>query len=135
MGIASTHPLYAANGKLTAVFATDLSLGTISKFLRTLKVGKTGQSFILERATGITIATSTPELPFRRDAKGNPEPVPGKDSANPSIRAITTNWKPNLAACRRLRHPNNSPSLWGAEGYLWKSPPCGMPTGLIGSRS
>src|SRR4028118_1070911 len=43
---------------------TNLNLGMFGDFLGKLKIGKTGQSFILERS-GEMIATSTEEKPFQ----------------------------------------------------------------------
>ena len=45
------------------MFACALSLSNVSDFLRTLKIGKSGQSFIVEKS-GFLVATSTPEVPY-----------------------------------------------------------------------
>ncbi|WP_228055927.1 adenylate/guanylate cyclase domain-containing protein [Lusitaniella coriacea] len=55
-------PLYN-DGVLQGVFAVDLSLLDIGKFLQSLKVGKTGETFIMER-NGLLVATSTEYKPF-----------------------------------------------------------------------
>jgi hypothetical protein len=41
-----------------------LRLDSIGQFLNSLKIGKSGQTFIIER-NGTLLATSTPEKPFR----------------------------------------------------------------------
>lgn len=69
------------------VFAVDLSLIDISKFLQTIKVGKTGQTFILER-NGLLIANSGETTPFREvDEKQNR--VLGTSSDDPLISNTT----------------------------------------------
>ncbi|MBE9129581.1 MULTISPECIES: adenylate/guanylate cyclase domain-containing protein [unclassified Coleofasciculus] len=56
-------PIYNPTGDLQGVFAVDLSLLDIGHFLSTLKVGKTGQTFIMGR-DGLLVASSTPEASF-----------------------------------------------------------------------
>jgi len=92
LGITATHPLYDPQGKLVAVFATDLPLANINKFLRGLEVGKTGQVFILERS-GLLIATSTQEEPWIAEKGANPELIRGDRSSN----LITQRVAQNLA--------------------------------------
>jgi PAS domain S-box-containing protein len=62
--IAANQPLYDKKGKLEGVLFADFNLVLIGDFLRSLKIGKTGQTFIIERS-GDLVATSTTEKPFR----------------------------------------------------------------------
>ncbi|MEW6493363.1 MAG: cache domain-containing protein [Cyanobacteriota bacterium] len=62
--VASSQPVYDQIGKLKGVLLADFNLLQIGNFLQRLEIGKTGQSFIIER-TGALIATSTSEKPFR----------------------------------------------------------------------
>jgi len=62
--IAAAQPYYSTTGALEWVIHSTLNLSHISNFLQNQKVGKAGQSFILERS-GNLIATSTGEVPFR----------------------------------------------------------------------
>lgn len=62
--IAASKPLYTQTGDLQGVWMTSLNLVMFGDFLSQLKIGKTGQSFILERS-GEMIATSTGEKPFQ----------------------------------------------------------------------
>ncbi|MEG4799616.1 ATP-binding protein [Microcoleus sp. ARI1-B5] len=64
MYIAPGQPIYNGAGELQGVWMASLNLSMIGDFLRSLKIGTTGQSFILERS-GELIATSTGEKPFR----------------------------------------------------------------------
>ncbi|MEB3831592.1 hybrid sensor histidine kinase/response regulator [Phormidium sp. CCY1219] len=60
-----THgmPLYDDRGNLEGIVATDLILIHINDFLHRLKIGQSGQTFIMER-DGSFVATSTKEKPF-----------------------------------------------------------------------
>lgn len=62
--IAAGKPIYTKTGDLQGVWMTNLNLVMFGDFLSKLKIGKTGQSFILERS-GEMIATSTGEKPLR----------------------------------------------------------------------
>ncbi|BAT54619.1 Multi-sensor Signal Transduction Histidine Kinase [Nostoc sp. NIES-3756] len=69
LGIAAAYPVYNQKKQLLGVFASDIDLVTISKFLRKLQIGTHGKVFIMERS-GLMVAASTPEPPFVTDAKG-----------------------------------------------------------------
>lgn len=62
--IAASQPVYNKKGQLAGVLLSNLNLLQIGNFLQGLKIGKTGQSFIIERS-GMLVATSTKEKPFR----------------------------------------------------------------------
>ncbi|MEG4229065.1 adenylate/guanylate cyclase domain-containing protein [Microcoleus sp. N9_B2] len=62
--IAAGKPIYTKTGELQGVWMTSLNLVMFGDFLSKLKIGKTGQSFILERS-GEMMATSTGEKPFQ----------------------------------------------------------------------
>lgn len=63
LSVPAVHPIYQ-NGQLQGVFSAEFLLSNISKFLRTLKIGKTGKTFVIERS-GLLVASSTDEKPFR----------------------------------------------------------------------
>jgi two-component system, sensor histidine kinase ChiS len=86
LGITATHPFYGEDGKLVAIFANDISLSSISQFLRGLKVGKSGQSFIME-SSGLFVATSTQEEPYIIDKNGNAKVMDATMSSNPITKA------------------------------------------------
>jgi len=62
--ISAIQPVYDSNQQVQGVLNTTLRLSTISDFLQTLKIGKSGRLFIMERS-GLLVATSTPEPPFQ----------------------------------------------------------------------
>ncbi|MEG4086274.1 ATP-binding protein [Microcoleus sp. POL10_C6] len=63
LGISASQPVYDQNGIFRGVVSTDLFLSKIGDFLQTLKIGKSGKTFIIERS-GLLVASSTAEKPF-----------------------------------------------------------------------
>ncbi|MEM6755405.1 MAG: cache domain-containing protein, partial [Cyanobacteria bacterium P01_C01_bin.38] len=82
IAIAATRPIYN-NGKFEGVLAADLSLKQITTFLQKVKVGKTGQVFIVER-DGTIIGSSTNEKAYFK--KGDKiERLSASNSTSPLI--------------------------------------------------
>ncbi|MEG4218905.1 histidine kinase dimerization/phospho-acceptor domain-containing protein [Microcoleus sp. Pol14C6] len=63
LGISASQPVYDKNGTFRGVVSTDLFLSKICDFLQSLKIGKSGKTFIIERS-GFLVASSTPKKPF-----------------------------------------------------------------------
>ncbi len=70
LAIAASQPVFDAAGRLIGVAAVDVFLSHLGDMLAQLKVGKTGQSFIMERS-GFLIASSTGEDPFKEKSEGS----------------------------------------------------------------
>ncbi|MCF2969830.1 PAS domain S-box protein [Synechococcus sp. Nb3U1] len=87
LGITAALPLRDELGDWQGVLGMDLTLVQISEFLKSLQVGSSGQSFIVERS-GELVATSTKEVPFIR-TPGGQERLPAASSSDPLIRAST----------------------------------------------
>ncbi|HSF75361.1 MAG TPA: histidine kinase dimerization/phospho-acceptor domain-containing protein, partial [Microcoleus sp.] len=68
LGISASQPVYDRNGAFRGVVSTDLFLSKIGDFLQTLKIGKSGKTFIIERS-GLLVASSTVEKPFINSKK------------------------------------------------------------------
>ncbi|MGV0028812.1 PAS domain S-box protein [Phormidesmis priestleyi] len=62
--LGASQPVYSQNGSVAGVLLSNLNLLQLGAFLRSLNIGKTGQSFIIERS-GLFVATSTAEAPFQ----------------------------------------------------------------------
>ncbi|WP_445175112.1 ATP-binding protein [Microcoleus sp.] len=62
--LSALQPVYNSQKQLEGVLIAALRLDSIGQFLHSLKIGKSGQTFIIER-NGTLLATSTPEKPFR----------------------------------------------------------------------
>lgn len=84
--IAMSQPLYAPNGKFVGVSSADLSLSGIQTFLAQNPVSPNGQIFLMERS-GLLVASSMQEFPFRSRAGQPPQRVNVLDSQTPLIRS------------------------------------------------
>ncbi|MGV0105238.1 ATP-binding protein [Nostoc sp. DSM 114160] len=62
--ISASLPIYNSQGELLGVNSTLTHLSQIGDLLQNIKVGKSGQIFIIERS-GLLVASSTNEEPFR----------------------------------------------------------------------
>ena len=73
LAISAARPLYDdRTGTLLGVTNATLSLSQIGDFLHNLKIGRCGQTFIVERS-GYLVASSTTEKPFTISKKGETE--------------------------------------------------------------
>ncbi|MBS0015958.1 MAG: SpoIIE family protein phosphatase [Arthrospira sp. SH-MAG29] len=86
--LSALHPVYNDNSELEGVLVAALRLDHIGQFLNQLKIGKTGQAFLIER-NGTLLATSTPELPFTIDENDNRELLNAKYSNDPITQTAT----------------------------------------------
>ena len=59
-------PFFDQNNTFQGVLGSSVSLAQLGNFLKSLKVGKAGQAFIIDRQ-GLIIGTSTGETPFIQD--------------------------------------------------------------------
>src|SRR4028118_906603 len=62
--VSAIQPVYSDKNQLEGVLFAALRLDHIGRFLNSLQVGKSGQTFIVDRQ-GSLLATSTREKPFR----------------------------------------------------------------------
>ncbi|WP_428850695.1 EAL domain-containing protein [Nostoc sp. CmiVER01] len=69
LAFSATKPLYDQTGGLLGVTNATLSLSQLSEFLHSLKIGRSGKTFIIEHS-GDLVATSTPEQPFILNNEG-----------------------------------------------------------------
>ncbi|NER81623.1 MAG: response regulator [Leptolyngbya sp. SIO1D8] len=72
LGITANQPVYDRNQQLLGVAAIDFPLQGIDEFLRQIKIGETGQAFIIERdgtLVGSSIGKSYLEAPEGEDAQ------------------------------------------------------------------
>jgi len=93
VALPAVKPVYEAPGKPNratparkiGVFVVDLSLLDISDFLASLKVGRTGQTFIME-PNGLLVASSTSQPPFIMD-NGEPQRLQAIEADNALIKS------------------------------------------------
>lgn len=88
--VTASIPIYNTDRSLKGVCATDLFLPQeMSQFLASLKIGKTGSAFIMERS-GILVSTSTKE-PMTVGSGANAKRLPAVESKNITVRS-TANY-------------------------------------------
>ncbi|MBD2036189.1 HAMP domain-containing protein [Leptolyngbya sp. FACHB-321] len=88
LAISATRPVYNERGQLLGVTNATLSLVELGNFLSNLKIGRSGQTFIVDRS-GNLIASSTSEQPFRSRRAGGEEKrerIPAIASRDPVTR-------------------------------------------------
>ncbi|MEG5033424.1 PAS domain S-box protein [Microcoleus sp. AT3-D2] len=85
LAITAAQPVYGDDGKLIGVLGSDLTLSKLNQFLEGLKIGKSGQTFIVERS-GQLVANSTLEPPFIV-SNGVPKRIVAASSKNVLIRS------------------------------------------------
>ncbi len=87
VNITASYPVYNKSGVLQYVTGTDLLLSGISNFLNTLKLGRSGVTFIIE-PSGYLVASSNPnDVLFVLNGKTSKR-VSAIDSKNEFIRSI-----------------------------------------------
>lgn len=85
--ITASLAVYAPNGERIGILGADISLENISQFLRGLRIGKSGQAFIIE-PSGLLVASSTAENPYAIASNPTkPQRLSFKNSNQPMIRA------------------------------------------------
>jgi PAS domain S-box-containing protein len=57
-------PIYDDRNNLLGVAAVDFSLTDISRFLHSLDIGRSGETFIVERRTGLLVGSSATQQPY-----------------------------------------------------------------------
>jgi diguanylate cyclase (GGDEF)-like protein/PAS domain S-box-containing protein len=86
MAISASHPVYDEQHNLLGVVSVDIFLSQLSYFLKTLNIGKTGISFIVERS-GLMIASSADEKPLPGPSgTGTQKRIDSSESAIPLVR-------------------------------------------------
>ncbi|MEG3879428.1 PAS domain S-box protein [Microcoleus sp. herbarium7] len=82
--ITAAMPIYDEAGKLLGVAGSDLLFSRIKEFLVSLKIGKSGKTFVMERS-GMLIATSTASPEFAVEGQETRR-IKASESENPVIR-------------------------------------------------
>lgn len=87
LDISAVYPVYDGDRRFLGVLLCDLPLSGINQFLETLKIGKTGEAFILE-SNGLLVATSTQKATLIPGRNGEePQRLPATESQNPRLNA------------------------------------------------
>ncbi|MGB5916934.1 MAG: cache domain-containing protein [Phormidesmis sp.] len=83
--LSAALPVYSSSDELLGVVATDFSLDSVSQILKTMDINHSGEAFIMDRS-GLLVATSTDEVPYKLDADGNPQRLAAIESKNAAVR-------------------------------------------------
>ncbi|MEG3926977.1 SpoIIE family protein phosphatase [Microcoleus sp. D3_18a_C4] len=89
--ITGVQPISDKSGKMVGVLAVNITLTEVNKFLNSLKIGKSGQTFIIE-PTGELVSTSTLDPVLLVKGKET-ERVNAASSQNPLIKATENQLK------------------------------------------
>ncbi len=104
-GIPAVYPLHDAAGKFQGVLAVDLILSHIGQFLQDLDIGRSGQSFILERS-GLVVASSMAEDIFTRDGESKSlRRINAIESEDPLLRNAAASLQQKFGALSAIATP------------------------------
>ncbi|MEG4089211.1 PAS domain S-box protein [Microcoleus sp. Pol12B4] len=106
LAITAALPIYDDAGKLLGVAGSDLLFSRIKEFLVSLKIGKSGQTFVMERS-GMLIATSTASAEFVVEGKETRR-IKASESDNPVIRQTAQHLNKHYDSLAKI---NNSQQL------------------------
>ncbi|HEY9830110.1 MAG TPA: PAS domain S-box protein, partial [Stenomitos sp.] len=121
MSIATSYPLYDKNKTLIGVTGIDLKLSDISRFLNKIKIGKSGQAFILERS-GLLVASSVNEPSFTM-VNGKAKRLNATKSRTPAIQLTTQYLQKHFGNLNKIQHPYQlNLDLSGQQQYVQVSP-------------
>ncbi len=81
LGTTAVQPVYDDNGTFLGVLGTDIVISQLSDFLKSLKIGQSGQIFLLER-DGWLVASSTIEQPAIINSNQQAQRIQAKDSTD-----------------------------------------------------
>jgi PAS domain S-box-containing protein len=106
LAITAAMPIYNESGKLLGVAGSDLLFSRIKEFLANMKIGKSGQTFVMERS-GMLVATSTETPEFAIENK-QVKRIKASESENPVIRQTAQYLETSYSNLKKI---NNSEQL------------------------
>ncbi|HEY9598824.1 MAG TPA: PAS domain S-box protein, partial [Cyanophyceae cyanobacterium] len=101
LSISSSYPVYAQNKQIVGILSIDLILSQLNYFLKDLKVGKSGKTFILER-NGLLVASSSPEQPFKV-INGKASRLSGLESQDSLIRFTVEHLQKHFGSLQNIQ--------------------------------
>lgn len=105
--MAASQPVYDAQGDLLGVLAVDVFLSHLSRFLKTLEIGRHGQAFIIE-PSGLVIASTAKEKPFLQEEQGSQtRRLQAAELGNPSIRAAAQALNQRFDTLQAVQEPQD----------------------------
>lgn len=119
----ATYPIYSSQNKLIGVFAVDLLLSDISRFLRTLEVSPNGRVFIMER-DGLLIGNSGFQETYKV-INDQTHRITAFDSLDPTIQSTAQYLKEqfgnlkNIQQLQQLEFSKEDQQFW-VQVLPWK---------------
>jgi diguanylate cyclase (GGDEF)-like protein len=117
--VAASQPLYDRTGKLLGVSGVDVSLSGIQKFLAENLVSPNGQVFLVERS-GLLVASSSQELPFRQLANKSPQRIDALHSETSLISSTARFVDHKFGGFQAIQHSQNFQFDNAGEHYFGK---------------
>ncbi|MDB9519799.1 ATP-binding protein [Roseofilum reptotaenium CS-1145] len=102
MAIPASVAIRDEAGNLIGVLGNNFFLTQISEFLATLKIGKSGQTFILERSGNLVASSSLPQ-PFVIE-NGVAQRIHASESQDPIIQATTSHLLKSLGSLDQIQN-------------------------------
>ncbi|HEY9296781.1 MAG TPA: ATP-binding protein [Phormidium sp.] len=100
LSLPAGHPVYDASGELSGVLVANFLLSFISDFLHSLKIGRSGETFIIERS-GLVVASSNLKEPFITK-NGEIHRLNALDSKDDLIRLTTAHLKEHFGDLTKI---------------------------------
>ncbi len=122
--ITATYPIYQET-ELQGILGIDVTLNTISDFLRKLKAGETGKTFVMEE-NGLLVASSSKHAPY--DEKN--EPIAASALPEPMIQAATQFLQTEYGDFKKIQKGNQFEFQYENETYYLQITPWHSDTGL-----
>ncbi|WP_293128227.1 PAS domain S-box protein [Microcoleus sp. bin38.metabat.b11b12b14.051] len=101
LAITAALPIYNDAGKLLGVAGSDLLFSKMKEFLVSLKIGKSGQTFVMERS-GMLIATSTASPEFIVEGQETRR-IKASASDNPVIRQAAQHLEKSYESLAKIK--------------------------------
>ena len=129
LGVSAVRPIRDDAGQIVGVLAADLVLENLSIFLRTVKVGRTGGVFIIER-DGMLVASSSRESSPVTHVEGRFERIRALDFAQPLVRAAASYLLEELGDLASIRQDKQLRLRHEGEDILVQVAPVGTELGI-----
>ncbi|VXD25855.1 putative Diguanylate cyclase/phosphodiesterase [Planktothrix serta PCC 8927] len=128
LAIDAVLPIYDSEGRLLGVLDTAFYLSEIGDFLQSVKIGKSGQSFIMERS-GLLVASSSVKNPFLIK-EGKPERIKAVEINDILIRETAKNLQNQVTSFDSIQDSISLDFKAGDERYIVKVFPFSDPRGI-----
>ncbi|MGD1859184.1 MAG: ATP-binding protein [Leptolyngbyaceae cyanobacterium] len=130
MSIDLVQPVYD-QGELQGVLGISVGLLDASSFLREIKLGETGKTYIVEPATGLLVATSGEQDPFiLGEDSSTAEQLPINSDQLPWLNASTQFLEARLGSLEELSKPYRQRFEIDGEFYFLQATPLENSVGL-----